>query len=420
MTLRISRSAVARLSTALAVVAGLLFIASPAAAHRCAGSASSLSLRGFAQPQQPYFYFTPEHQNGTFVVGGAIDRGNAFASYDTPPGSPLPATAGADYTRVNGTIQFENNVNDCLAVQQSRQVPVTNDSVVDAAGVEELLVDIDVQNASSGVSLVPMYILDDEGSIRARFPEPAQSSISEPQGSSGGTTKVPVLRGGSGPGSVTFSINDPGNDVSPDSGTVNFSDGFGQITISVTNDTVDEPNETVQITLSGSGGATVEGDNTFSLTILDNDSGGGGGDTLAPNAWFHHPKHGERYRRGVFGADTLHLFAAERPTHIPGRLANGRLGLRKKLTSGNCRWWRAGSWRSGPCGSIQWLNPTEFIPEYTNAKSLYTYTQYPSLRPSVGTNIRNYTVFGKVQDVDGNVSPLQRGDNKNTFEVTRN
>lgn len=413
----IKRSAVG--ATALAVVSALMFAASPAtAARRCAGGASSLSLRSFAQATQPYFYFTPESGDGTFVVGGAIDRGNAFASYTTPSGSPLGATPGSDYTSVSGTITFENDVNDCLAVQESRDVPVTNDSQIDAGGVEELIVSIQVQNASAGVTQAPMYIVDDEGPVRVRMPEPAQLSISEPLGSGSSTARIPVLRAGSGGGTVTWSINDPGNDVSPDSGTLGTGI-FQQIQLSITNDTADEPNETLTLTLSAQSPAQVEGDNTFSLTILDTDSGGGGGgggDNVPPDAWFHHPKHNRTYGFNTFLANTIHLFATDNEGEP--NITGGQLAIRKKMNGGACKWWKGGRWRNGGCTRPKWIGLGSGFDDGT--RRFWAYARYPTLAPSVGTRIRNYQVLGRAFDTDGNRSPLETGDNRNTFEITRN
>jgi len=409
-------SVAARLTALLTMTAGLTYLASPAEA--CA--ASSISLRGFANPANlPNFYYTPEGAPGTFQVGGAIDPGSVSVSYSTPSGSPFPATPGSDYTQINGSFQFFNGPDDnteCKAVGREFDVPVTDDGGVDVGGVEKLIVDISVQGASTGVGDAPMYILDDDGPLRARLPEPPQASKSE-----GSQVKVPVLRGGSGSGSITWSAS-PTSDLSgATSGTVPFTGGLGIITLSIADDTVDEPNETVTVTLQGSGGASVQGDNTFSLTILDDDPpGGGGGDTETPLAKFHHPKHDARYAFDSYLANTIHLFVTERPEHRPSLIAQAQIALRKNLTSGNCRWWLSGSWTAAPCAGTEWITVTNHIPNFRpGEKDLFIYEAFPTLRPSVRTNTKNYTVFGRAFDTDGNESARRVGKNVNTFEIIR-
>lgn len=115
-----------------------------------------------------------------------------------------------------------------------------------------------------------------------------------------GTVDVIVRRnrGRAGAVSVDYSTSDlsavAGGDYTSASGTLEWAEGDMSdrtITISVTNDTVEELDETFRVTLANAtGGATIEGAAEFDIEVLDNDAvvapppggGGGGGGALAP------------------------------------------------------------------------------------------------------------------------------------------
>ncbi len=140
-------------------------------------------------------------------------------------------------------------------------------------------------------------------------------------------------------------------------------------------------------------------------------------DLEAPRAWFHHPKHGKRYAKGSFNADTVHVFAKDNAGRRAIDSTGTVLAMRKKMTNGSCRWWKGGAWRTGTCASPKWFVLTT---RYWDAgRWFYPYDDYPSLRPSVRTRIAKYTVFTRSTDRTGNRSRLVTGESRNSFEVRR-
>ena len=97
----------------------------------------------------------------------------------------------------------------------------------------------------------------------------------------GGTVTVTVERtgGSTGSASVTYQTSGgtatPGADYEPASGTLNWANGDAQpktFTVTVLDDSVDEPDETVTVQLTGASGATLGSPTTATLTILDDEA----------------------------------------------------------------------------------------------------------------------------------------------------
>jgi plastocyanin len=116
----------------------------------------------------------------------------------------------------------------------------------------------------------------------------ASSSVSEAVGQA--TLTVQRVNGSDGAVSVTYSAAagtaTAGQDFTPTSGTLNWADGdSGSKTFKVTivNDTIQEPTETILLALSNPTGGAVLEQSTATLSILDNDSPSpGGGPPAAP------------------------------------------------------------------------------------------------------------------------------------------
>jgi plastocyanin len=121
---------------------------------------------------------------------------------------------------------------------------------------------------------------DDPGTLRFSA---AAYTVSE----GGGTATVTVSRvnGDDGPATVRWSAAagtaTAGSDFTAASGTLSWADGDDankSFQVTIANDTADEPNETVNLTLSNATGAALDNARrTAVLTITDNDGGGGGG-----------------------------------------------------------------------------------------------------------------------------------------------
>ncbi len=96
-----------------------------------------------------------------------------------------------------------------------------------------------------------------------------------------GTATITVTRtgGSNGTASVNYATSNgtatAGSDYIAKSGTLNWGNGDSAnktFTVSITNDPNDEPNETINLTLSGANGASLGAPNTAVLTIVDNDA----------------------------------------------------------------------------------------------------------------------------------------------------
>lgn len=108
----------------------------------------------------------------------------------------------------------------------------------------------------------------------------------------GGTATITVNRvnGDDGPATVQWSAAagsaTAGSDFTAASGTLSWADGDDAnktFQVTIVNDTANESNETINLTLSNATGAALDNARrTAVLTITDNDSGGGGGVPAAP------------------------------------------------------------------------------------------------------------------------------------------
>ncbi len=104
------------------------------------------------------------------------------------------------------------------------------------------------------------------------------------------TISVRRVDGDDGPATVQWAATagtaTAGSDFTPASGTLSWADGDDankSFQVTILNNTVNEPNETVTLTLSNSTGASLDSSRHIAtLTITDDDSGGGGSAPAAP------------------------------------------------------------------------------------------------------------------------------------------
>jgi hypothetical protein len=189
----------------------------------------------------------------------------------TAVGDPSPATPVTDFTAVTGTLTFNPG-----EMSKTFQVPITDDSNAESPETVSLALS-SPQNLSGGSapqigpnSPASLTINDDDTSTFA-----FQSSLFS-VGEGDGQATITVTRSGATnvPASVNYATSNgtattPG-DYTATSGTLNFAAGETSKTfnVPVIDDSADEPNETVNLTLT-SGGSTVA---TSTLDIVDNDN----------------------------------------------------------------------------------------------------------------------------------------------------
>jgi hypothetical protein len=184
------------------------------------------------------------------------------------------------------------------------------------------------------------------------------------------------------------------------------------VRISLISDGTMEPDETFTVTLTGPGAG---GTTSTQVTVANDDTG----ETQRPETKFHHPRHGHSYRVGDWRVQIAwHIYARDTGG---SEVARVQVALRKKMKGGSCSWLGRRGFNSGSCRTKQWLTVQNRDRLTDHAYQwIYVYDPRPQLRASVGTRIRNYTIFSRATDGSGNVeNSFQPGRNANTFEVTR-
>jgi glucose/arabinose dehydrogenase len=208
--------------------------------------------------------------NAVFTVRlSAASGAPVSVSWATANGS---AKAGTDYTSATGSVNFPAGVT-------SRTLTVAVQGDTSTEGNEVFYVDL---SAPSGATLADARavgtIRNDDGAGTLNF-----SAASYQTTENGGSATVIVSRsGGLGGGmSVQYSTSNgtasAGSDYTATSGTLIFDAGVTSrsFQVPITNDTQDEANETVTLSLSNpAGGAVLGTRRTALLTLVDNDAGG--------------------------------------------------------------------------------------------------------------------------------------------------
>ncbi len=205
--------------------------------------------------------------NATFTVTltGATAQ-TVTVNYATSNGT---ATASSDYTTTSGTLTFTAG-----QTTQTFNVAVIGDAIDEANETFNVTL-TSPTNATFSDSIGVGTITDDD-------PAPALSinDVSVTEGNSGSTnaTFTVTLTGATAQTvTVNYATNNStataGSDYTLTSGTLTFTAGqtTQNVIVSVTGDTVDEPNETFTVTLSGAVNATIS-NNTGAGTITDDDA----------------------------------------------------------------------------------------------------------------------------------------------------
>jgi len=178
------------------------------------------------------------------------------------------------------------------------------------------------------------------------------------------------------------------------------------ITLSIVNDKVSEPEETVELTLQSPTAAALATPSTKVVTIQDNE------ENVPPKSRFHHPRHRWRYKKSDYRIREFHVFALDEEGG--SGVVAAELAVRRNLENGKCAWKNKKRWQKKDCQNRTWL-PTKYSP----AGDLFYY-RMKQLKSSVNTKIKSYTAFSRAIDGAGNVEKdFVKKRNDNTFEIKR-
>lgn len=421
---------------ALALVAALLttgLSAAPAAAS-CSHFGARFAEMAVGEPTphsfpvpRTHFYWVTESSTLSFTV---IFYGHNCSGITTNVDwttENATAVAPSDYTASGGKITAAPW--DIFPEYEFRSVPIASDGVAESV-VEHFRLKLLSTSEANRLNPfdVPAYIVDDDAAGNQVAIPSETYTVNESEAVNNPVFSIPVFRGGPATGITTVPFTVTGTategsdyEVVNASKQVQFNTGerMKLIQIKVINDTEHESaDETVNIALGTPVGATLGAPATATtLTIQDNDLPGGGGPT-PPVSWFHHPKHDKIYKKSSFKLAEMHVYALD---DIPFGTQAAQMGLQRKMKSGACKWWNGNKWVNGKCGTVKkWLDTTHF--GGFNDKDFYLY-KAPALKPSIKTNVRNYTVYSRAQDKEGTWETGftvggTRG-NKNTFNVKK-
>jgi hypothetical protein len=372
-----------------------------------------------AEADTTRFFFGAEGGPGSFgVQWTGLACGSPYqvdAAYDDVPGS---AFEPADYQMPAGRTPPVCEVG-CPG-QDAQSFNLAND--VDPEPVVEsftiALSDPHVDGNPNPSALTPppsapFLIVDNDGADRVAFDELAYarsetySTMTIPvwrAGPATGTATVPYTAG-PGPGSPATD----GGDftvTSPNPLTFPPGDRVEVITLSIKNDKVAEPEETIALTLLSPGGAALDAPSSKIVSIQDNEEG------VAPTSLYHHPRHKWRYRKSDYRIREFHVFAHDEAGG--SGVVAAEIALRRNVRNGTCAWKAKKGWQRRDCDNPIWLTT-----KYEETGDLF-YRRMSQLKSSVDTRIKSYTAFSRAIDGAGNVErDFAQKRNDNTFEVKR-
>lgn len=329
--------------------------------------------------------------------------------------SDVTATGAVDYVPVSGQtppLNDEAHPEDSPAPTfVDVDVPILNDGDEPVVESSRISLSVPTGAALSEPSAAPLYIVDDDGGTRVgldSYPYAQSETVSG--------VEVPVFRAGTDvSGSTTLSYSlapgpqspaTSGQDFQGTPGSVTFqpTERWKLIPLTILEDGVAEPPESIQITIQGAG--VVSTASTTTVTIVDNEEG------IAPTSRLHHPRHRWRYPYNDYRLREIHVFTKD---ELGGSgVVAVELALRRKLLSGKCGWWNGKRFRAGDCSEKLWRRMKVYEPGY------FYYARMKAIGSSIGTNVMNYTAYARAIDGAGNVeSLLKLRRNRNTFEVKR-
>lgn len=224
---------------------------------------------------------TVQFAQASYSVGEAIGSGVATISvtlsapssqevtvdFETSNGT---ATAGSDYTATSETLTFP--VGETL---QTVEVPILDDGTAESNEIVNLTLSIPTNAVLGDPSSAKLTILDDDGPPTVQF-QPAAYVINEAAGSV--DVKVSLSHTSADTITVDYATSDgtakAGDDYEATFGTLTFNPGDLEKTfsVSISPDSLDEPNETINLTLSNPTNADLGvPDDKATITINDDD-----------------------------------------------------------------------------------------------------------------------------------------------------
>ncbi|CAN5754676.1 hypothetical protein BH10CHL1_BH10CHL1_39540 [soil metagenome] len=183
------------------------------------------------------------------------------------------ATAGSDYAAIDDFLTIDAGL-----TSGTFDVPITDDNAVEGNETVNLSLG-NPTNAVLGVAAAVLTIVDNE-TVQPDLPTVQFSAATYSVNENGGTATITATL--SSPSAQPVSVNfttangtaTAGSDYATASGTLNFAanETVKTFSITITDDAVVEPSETVNLTLSTPNNATLGTPQAATLTIVDNDT----------------------------------------------------------------------------------------------------------------------------------------------------
>jgi hypothetical protein len=218
----------------------------------------------------PTFSVSENNVVATITVNRISGGSNAFAVNYSTADLPNGATAGEDYTAITGqTLSFAEGEN-----SKTFTVTILDDTLFESSESLNLQLTDPTGADLASQSTAVLTINDNDSQPQVQF-----SSATYRQDENGTSATITVTRsGGSNSGvSVQYATSNgsaaSGADYSTTSGTISFGAGETEKTfaVAISEDSLFEGDETIQLSLSGPIGASLGDIDTAELTITDND-----------------------------------------------------------------------------------------------------------------------------------------------------
>jgi hypothetical protein len=188
------------------------------------------------------------------------------------------ATAGSDYTAASGTLNWA----DGDGATKSFTVNITDDSAVESSETVNLALSGETGGATIGSQSSAVLTITDNDVAPPAQPGALQLSAASYSGNeNGGSVTLTLTRTAGTDGAVGVSVASGGGsaaagaDYTALTTTVTWAAGDGElktVSLALLDDSIDEADETVTITLSNAtGGATLGAQSTATVTIVDDD-----------------------------------------------------------------------------------------------------------------------------------------------------